>query len=114
MNYYLFKIMTSPTKKSLDKFRKNGYLVEITEHWIPQAGVRKDLWGFCDLLAIKGKEIIAIQVTSLSNVNARVDKILKHKNYLPVKKSGIKILVQGFGKVKKDGRIVQDCKEIYL
>lgn len=106
--------MTSPTKKSLDRLRKDGYLVEITEHWNPHAGVRNDLWGFCDLLAIKGKEIIAIQVTSQSNMQARVDKILKHKNYLPVKNSGIKIMVHGWAKGKDGKRIIWLCCEVNL
>jgi len=106
--------MDSPTKRSLDKFRKEGYLVEITEHWVPQAGIRKDLWGFCDLLAVKGTEIIAIQVTSATNINARVYKIMGNKNFLTIKKSGIKILVQGWLKTNNGKRIIYECKEKYL
>lgn len=106
--------MTSPTQKSLTKLRKEGFLVEITEHWNPHAGVRKDLWGFCDLLAIKGEEIIAIQVTSTNNMQARVEKILKHKNYIPIKKSGIKILVEGWQKKKAGKRLLWESNIVEL
>ena len=101
----------TPTQRSLDKLRKEGYLVAITEHWNPHAGIRQDMWGFCDLLAIRENEILAVQTTSISNMNARVEKILKHKNYLPVKKAGIRILVQCFGKKTVNKKIVWECKE---
>ena len=109
-----YKNMNTPTKRSLDKLRKDGYLVEITEHWNPHAGVRKDLWGFCDLLAIKGAEILAIQVTTQNNMQARINKIRKHKNFIAVKKSGIKIVLHGWGKGKNGKRIIWLCGEVFF
>lgn len=104
----------TPTQRSLIRLRKDGFLVAITEHWNVHAGIRQDLWGFCDLLAIKGKEILAIQVTSASNMNARIEKIVSHKNFIPVKKSGIKILVEGWEKKKVGKRLLWDSKIIVI
>jgi len=60
-----------------------GYeYVEITEHWVGfpgGGGVRRDLMGFADLLALGHREIgynpCAVQVTSWTNVSARRKKI---------------------------------------
>ena len=36
---------------------------------------RHDLFGFIDLIAIRGDDIVGLQVTSDSNISARVKKI---------------------------------------
>jgi hypothetical protein len=41
---------SSRTSRSLDLLRRSGYLAPV-ERWIAQAGVRKDLWSFGDLIA---------------------------------------------------------------
>jgi c-di-GMP-related signal transduction protein len=110
----------SATQKSLKKLRDEGYLCEIVEKTIPKCFIKKDLFGFIDILAIKGREVLAVQTTAnLSNANARVKKILEHENYQKVKKLGWKIVVHGWrqlqGKYKNGNKkIYWDCKEIYL
>lgn len=69
----------SPTQRSLALMRKTCSLVEICERWNPFAKVRKDLYGFVDVLCCRGDEIIAVQTTSGSNVSARFEKL----RYLP-------------------------------
>lgn len=86
----------SPTKKSLKKLRDDGYICEITEHWNPFAKVRKDLFGFIDILAIKDEEVLAVQTTSYSNISARIEKISNHENIGFIRKAGWKILVHGW------------------
>jgi hypothetical protein len=55
--------------------RRDGYAVAVAERWIPQAGIRKDLFGFADIVAIKaGEPILAVQATSADNVAARLTK----------------------------------------
>ena len=63
---------TSPTQLSLKKLKDEGYLVAITEHWNPFARIRQDMFGFCDIMAIRDKEILFVQTTSATNVNARI------------------------------------------
>jgi len=66
--------MTSPTARSLAWLRERHYLVDVVERWIAQAGIRKDLFGFIDLVAVKPGEILGIQTTTASNLAARLKK----------------------------------------
>ena len=93
----------SPTQRSLAYLRKLGYHVSIVEHFNHWTKRRNDLWGFADLLAIRPGEVLAVQVTSGSNVSARVKKIAEHENTPLVREAGIRIEVQGWTK-KKDGK----------
>ena len=102
------------TKRTIDKMRKEGYLCQVVETFNRFAGVKNDLFGFLDVLCVRENEVLGIQVTSQSNMQARIDKILKHKNYLPVKRSGMKIVVQGWKKGKENERIIWLCGEHFL
>lgn len=66
---------TSPTQRSLKLMRERGYHCEITEHWNPFAKIRKDLFGFVDILCMKGDCLVAVQTTSGENVTKRLAKI---------------------------------------
>lgn len=50
-------------------------MVEIVEKWNQFSRTRKDLFGFIDLVAVRGNEILGVQTTSGSNVSARIEKI---------------------------------------
>lgn len=100
----------SPTQLSKRELEKEGYLVEITERWNSFARKRKDLFDFIDLLAIRKGEVVGVQTTSLSNINARIKKIQEHPNYRPVIDSGIKIVVHGSYKEKNRWKL----KEVWL
>lgn len=75
--------MSSPTQRTLKKLRDEEWpLVEVTEKWIPAtpAGfkgpiLRKDLFQFIDVLAIRGDITLGVQTTDGSNVSARFEKI---------------------------------------
>jgi len=61
------------------KWRALGYHVEAGEH-ITRVGPRvrrHDTFGFADLLCTRPGELILLQVTSWSNVSARVNKIAR-------------------------------------
>src|SRR6478736_10568284 len=94
--------MTSPTQRSLKLMRERGFHAEVTEKWIPGANIRKDLWGFCDVLCLGDDGMVAVQSTSRSNVSARIKKITDSPLLGLVRKCGIRILVQGW--FKKDNR----------
>ena len=84
--------------------RDQGWMCEIVEHWNPFVKRRKDLWGFCDILAIRPGETLAVQTTSTSNVSARVTKILAEPKSVAVLKAGIKIEVHGWKKAGPRGK----------
>lgn len=90
--------MSSPTQRTLERLRDAGWVAEICERWIPGANIRKDLWGFADVLAIREGEVLAVQCTSGSNVSARVRKIEASPLLSAVRKAGIAIEVWGWRK----------------
>src|SRR5215831_2546194 len=94
--------MSSPTQRSLAEMRKRGYLADVTERWIPGAMVRRDLFGFGDLLAVGVREVVLVQCTSASNAASRIRKITEHENVGAVRKGGIRILLHAWA--KRNGR----------
>ncbi|MHB1530468.1 MAG: hypothetical protein ACYCXT_13820 [Acidiferrobacteraceae bacterium] len=55
----------SPTQRTLRHLRKAGYpLVQVVEKWNPHAGVRQDLFGIIDVLAVGPGGVLAVQCTS--------------------------------------------------
>ena len=68
--------MRSPTQRSLALLRERGYLPYVVETWNPYARIRKDLYGFIDIVAIKvGAEgVLAVQTTTGTNLSARIKK----------------------------------------
>ncbi len=91
--------MSSPTQRSLKLMRERGFLCDVTEKWIPGANIRKDLYGFIDVLCVGGN-IVGVQSTSYSNVSARVKKIMESPNLPIVAGAGIMVVVHGWRKVK--------------
>ena len=91
---------TSPTQNTLKRLRKEGYTAEVVEKWIPRANVRKDLFGFIDIVALRGDETLAVQACNYSDVSKRVKKITDSE-YLPtVRDAGWRIEVHGWHKPK--------------
>ena len=75
---------TSPTARTLRECRDRGWVAEVVERWIPyyiengeqsKRGVRKDLFGFIDIVALTPNGILAIQACANSSLSKRVDKI---------------------------------------
>lgn len=90
---------TSPTQRSLKLLRDQGYTVAVVEHWNAFVKQRYDLFGFIDLLALRGDETLAVQTTSYSNVSARIKKIENHENVGVIRDAGWGISVHGWHKV---------------
>jgi len=97
--------LSSPTQRTLALLRDEGYLADVVEKWIPGANVRKDLWGWCDIVAIRDNTTYAIQCTSDSNVAARVEKIEDSDTIAVVRRAGWKVEVWGWKKVKNRWRV---------
>ena len=74
----------SPMELSLQLLRKEGYRCGITEKWNPFAKVRNDLHGYVDIEALNATRNIAlhVQTTTLSNINARINKIKEGSAWL--------------------------------
>jgi hypothetical protein len=95
-----------------------GYIVDTVEKWNPFAGIRQDLFGFIDLVSVHPENNIIqfIQITSKSNISARVNKIKSHSNINVAKAisrgSNTRLLVIGYDKVKKDFTTVDMADEL--
>lgn len=90
----------SPTQRSLEKLRAEGYLCQIVERWNPHVRIRQDLFGIGDILAIREGETLLVQTTSRGNVAARVTKIQESEHLDKILAAGWKITVHGWGKLK--------------
>jgi hypothetical protein len=68
----------SPTQRSLVYLRSIGYTAAVVERFNQHAGVRQDLFGFVDVLAMRADKqgVLGIQATTASNASKRVGKIL--------------------------------------
>jgi hypothetical protein len=100
----------TPTQRSLVYLREQGYLCEVVEKWNSFTKTRKDLWGWCDILAIRENEILAVQVTA-AGVSSRIKKIMESDTLPIVRKAGIRIEVHGFRKNVK-GRYVMRIEDM--
>jgi hypothetical protein len=68
----------SPTKRSLDRLRAAGYQTAVTEKWNPHAEIRQDLFGWCDLVAIRADKpgVLGVQTTTVSHQANRLSKLV--------------------------------------
>jgi carbonic anhydrase len=101
---------SSPTQRSLEYLREQGYFCAIVEKWNSFTKQRQDLWGWCDILAIRENEVLAVQVTS-TGVAERIKKIQESPTVALVRKAGIRIEVHGWRKNVK-GRYVLRVEDI--
>jgi hypothetical protein len=103
----------SPTARSLELLRERGYRCEVVERRIPHSFITKDLFGFIDIIAIKGGETLAVQTTSGDNVSHRAEKIAESETVGDVREAGWRIHIHGWRKGGKQGeRKTWTCREV--
>lgn len=90
----------SPTARSLDWLRKNGYTAQVVEKWNAFAKIRIDLFGIIDIVAIKDGEpgVLGIQSTSADNISSRLEKCLASPVLQLWRKTGNRMRIHGWGK----------------
>ena len=92
----------TPTQRALKVCKDQGWTAGIVEKWNPHAKIRQDLFGCIDLIvADEGEGILGVQVTSGSNVSARVEKAKAEVRLLAWLASGGRFEVWGFRKIAK-------------
>ena len=98
---------TSPTQRSLEHLRREGYsLVQVVEKWIPQARRRVDLFGIIDVVGIHEEipGILGVQATSISNFSSRVHKAQESTSLPLWIANGNRFEVWGWGKKGPRGK----------
>jgi hypothetical protein len=88
----------SNTVRSTKLLEAEGWTVDTVERWIPVVNRRKDLFGFLDLIAVRGGETMGIQTTSASNVASRINKIMESEHLSKVRMANWRIEVHGWAK----------------
>ena len=101
----------SPTSRTLEVLREQGYTVAVVERWNPHARIRQDLFGFIDILAIRRDETLAVQATA-SGVSERIKKIMASDLLPKVREAGWKIQVWGWRKSSKTKKYVLRIEDI--
>ena len=100
--------MASLNQRTIALFEERGYQCDIVESYNAFTRRKKDLFGLFDIVAIGKGETVAIQLTSKSNMSARVKKISNSEILPELLRSNWKICVIGWFK-KPNGRY--DYKE---
>lgn len=95
----------SPTARSLEKLRKDGYTCAVTEKWNAFSKTRQDLFGCIDLVGIhpEKKGVLGIQATSTANISARVTKSTAEPRLKTWLLAGNSFSVWGWSKKGKRG-----------
>lgn len=99
---------TSLTVLSSNYLRKQGYTVEKVEYFNYYAKVRIDLLGVGDLLALNGKDLLLVQVTSRSNLSARRKKSLKSDKLKLWLSAGGSFILHGWDKPEHRWRLKEE------
>lgn len=96
----------SPQARAIRKLREHGYEVQTVEQIkrAPGKTWRVDLFGAFDLLAVNSEgQVLAVQVTSRSNVASRVQKLADIEVLGWLRKAGWSLAVWGYGATKTRG-----------
>ena len=93
-------------------------MVALVEQTIPGTmGIKRDLYGFLDFLAVNQFETLGVQATSLSNKSSRKNKILTERAFEAkqwLSFPGRRLEVWGWGWSEKDKSWTLDTTEITL
>jgi hypothetical protein len=88
----------TPTQLSLRHLRGLGWQCDVVERWVPGVNQRRDLFGFIDILAVRGPETLGVQTTTAHNVPARVRKISEAPTIGGLRVAGWSLHVHGWAK----------------
>ena len=96
----------TPQGRATKWLEEQGYAVEVVERISRRGNVtwRNDLFGAFDLIGVSPEGyVVAVQVTSRSNVSARVKKLADLEVLDRLRNAGWRLLVMGWGKTKTKG-----------
>ncbi len=80
--------MSSPTSRTLELLRKEGWTAQVVERWNPHSKTRLDLFGGIDVLACKpleglhmisGRNVLGVQACAGASHSCRKAKLLSEK-----------------------------------
>ena len=91
----------SPTSRSLRLARDGyGWTAQVVERWNPHAGIRQDLFGGIDILAMTDGGLVGIQACAGSGVASHLDKLAGEPRMAEWLGTGARLEVWGWRKTK--------------
>lgn len=93
----------TPSQRTVKHLKDQGYMVATVEYYNYFTKRRHDLFNVIDILAIGNGETLAVQVTSKSNMSARIRKIEECEALPEMLRSGWRVIVHGWFR-KPNGR----------
>jgi hypothetical protein len=92
----------SPTARARKELEQAGWKVWLVEQTIrtPRMTFKRDLFNAFDLLCVKGKDTKAVQVTTLSNLGARIKKLAENEFVPVLREAGWQMEAWGYRKLK--------------
>lgn len=100
--------MTSLNQRAIAIYKNKGYICDTVESYNSFTKRKKDLFTIFDVVAVGNKETVGIQLTSKSNMSARIKKITESDALPYLISAGWRVVVMGFYK-QPNGRWA--CKE---
>jgi hypothetical protein len=103
----------TPTARTLQLLRKEGWTVAVVEKWNPHSHIRQDLWGFADLIAMHPDNgLLLVQACMVGDQQKRIAKVRaepRHREWLLAGRGWTAIAVFGWAtyKVKRGGLAVR-------
>ncbi len=88
----------SPTSRTLQLLRRQGYLAAVVERWIPQANLKADLFGIGDVLGVhpRDRTVLLVQCTSDGHVADRLKRIQARPELPRLLQAGVAVEVWGW------------------
>lgn len=92
----------TPTSRSLDLLRKEGWTAQVVEQTIRGKGVvfKRDLFSCIDIICLRDGVTMGVQTTSASNISSRIRKIAECPQLPEIRKAAWRIEVHGWSKRK--------------
>lgn len=95
------KSKISPTQRSLKWLRAEGMHAAVVEKWNPFVGIRQDLFGWIDIVAVGGVNgFTGVQTTTHKHLEERIAKAAGNKALAAWLRAGGHLVVHGWKKVK--------------
>jgi hypothetical protein len=92
--------VSSPTSRTLTYLRREGYLAAVVETWAPHADLRRDLFGFADVLAVHPRDrlFLLVQVTTAAHLADRLAKAKRRPELAAWLRAGGRFEVHGWAR----------------
>ena len=92
----------TPTARNLRHLREAGWHVAVVEMWIPRTFIRRDAFGWADVLAVHSEQsgALLVQVTTGSHAANRAAKARGNPALVAWLVAGNRLTVHGWRKLK--------------